>query len=622
MKSALIALALLGLVAAAAWYYFTNDAFQSVELPAIKRTASGLATLNENKEAQAKNRPTPQPPKPEEPRNEFPYLATFPPPTPAIPPRESATLVSRTIETGMEQRVDVTVEGFADNRLRFDQLVQTIDEEEHLLGVPFPAPKVNMRRVSRIPGGFCGENQTTYKPGFKGDPYTVEASVIRLRIDEDCNDTFVSIAHEVAHTWFHGNDPQNWIDEGLADSIEYQVKETHPEEAEEYPPVTYCASYRNIAELEAAKPISDASTPESGFTCNYTMGDGIFGALRQYLGTEAFNRRIAELGRRSVNATDRANSIEDVRKILGLDAKALEIIDLWYSGEPEMRIYRHLDLVTYSHPPTLDGEYLHFAGRVEEPGLIHDFILGDNPFCPQFYVYEGLADPEPLAGIADPMTVGWQYNEVPEIEAINSEINSATGEFRITARVNDRVLLMAKDLSLHVSSRVQSGQDGNCEESIDFSQVRIELGTIPDERKEIKHYHTDQITWDWPPQVNNYQIHLSGKAPPGSLSFQARDNYCGQIGLSRVDENGYHRIASVNSLLPAGQLWTTTPRAEITSGQVRSDGRFEATIEIWDASLLNHAHVVLEIDAESPLDRSTNQCAPSETMSAVTLQGK
>ena len=322
--------------------------------------------------------------------------AKVPTMAPTIVPVETASRVARTVETSMGQRVDITVEGFANNRLRFDQLVQVINQEEQLLDLPYPAPRVNMRRVSRLPAGLCGHNQMSYQSRYQGDPHTVEASVIRLRVDSVCDDTLGSTAHEVAHTWFHGNDPADWIDEGLANSIEYQVKEAHAHEAEEYPPVTYCASYRNIAELERAVPEQDLSIEATGFRCNYRLGDGIFGALREYQATEEFNRRIAELARRSVNTTDRANSIEDVREVLGSDGRSLEIIALWYHGEPVMRIYRHLDLVTYSHIPTLDGEYLHFAGRIEEPGLVHDFILGDNPYCSQFFMYEGLADPEPF----------------------------------------------------------------------------------------------------------------------------------------------------------------------------------------------------------------------------------
>ena len=89
-----------------------------------------------------------------------------------------------------------------------------------------------------------------------------------------------------------------------------------------------------------------------------------------------------------------------------------------------------------------------------------------------------------------------------------------------------------------------------------------------------------------------------------------------------MDESGYHHISDVNPMLPAGIQWDSTPGAEIVSGSVDSDGRFEAVIQVWDTNLLNHPHVVLRIGAESLIDRSTNQCTPSESMGAVSLTRK
>ena len=672
MKGTLVALALLGLVVA--WFYYTSDEeFQAPDLPAIKRTAETLATTLKGA-APTEPPPTPNieatvqaqvteaiqrmentliahgitpiatPTPTHAVRPTPPIWPTVPPgttpmpaaltnattpqlsptrnaPGPTIPPVATASRVVRTIETGMGKRVDVTVEGFADSPAIFNTLEQTINEAEQMLGVSYPAPKLQMTKAGQLQGGFCGHNQMSYNPRYQGEPYTVEASLIALRVDGNCDETFRSTAHEVAHTWFHGNDPQNWIDEGLANSIEIQMQEAHPSEGDNYRPRTYCATHRNIAELETARQTKNVSAQASGFSCNYTLGDGIFGALREHLGTEAFNQAIAELGRKAVNPNDRANNVEDVKRVLGLDARALEIIDTWYSGQPEMRIFRQLDLVDYTYPPTLDGQYLHFAGRIREPGIVHEPVLGNDNYCSQFHLNQGLSDPSPLTGPVDPLPVGWSHRSIPDAAIINSEINPASGEFSVTARVNNAQLLGRKDLSLQVASRVTVGQDGDCEEATIYSHILIESGRIPNQLKKVKHYHNDQIAWDWLPQVSNYQIHLSGKALPGSISFQDRDNYCGQIDLYRMDESGYHRISGVNPMLPAGQSWATTPGAEITSGSVDSDGRFEAIIQIWDANLLNHPHVVLEIEFESLLDRSTNQCASSETMGAVSLIG-
>ena len=539
---------------------------------------------------------------------------------PTIVPVETASKVSRTVVTSMGRQVDLTVEGFTDNRLRFDQLIQVINEEEQLLDVPFPAPRLNMRRVSKLPAGFCGDNQLSYEPRYQGDPYTVEASVIRLRVDSDCDDTFGSMAHEVAHTWFRGNDPANWIDEGLANSIEYQVKEANSRDTKGYPPVTYCASHRNINELERAVPAKGLSVEASGFRCNYRLGDGLFGALKEHYSNDDFNRRIATLVRRSMNATNRAHSVEDVREALGPDGKPLEIIDLWYHGAPDMRIYRHLDLVTYTHPPTIDGEYLHWAGRIEEPGVVHDFILGDASYCSQFFLYEGLAEPEPLAGIADPVAVGWRHDQIPDIVAINSKITPETGEFSVTARVNARDLPMAKDLSLRVSSRVTTRPDGQCAESANYSQVEVVHGTLAEELKGVTHYHMDSIAWNQIPEVRDYRIRLSGTAQPGTLSFEWREGLCSQFLFYELNVAGYRYIDTVRPMLPEGYSWDDPSRAEVTEANTNADGSFEAVIEIWDKDLLGYDQLVLVVRAESVSGKALNQCSRSEILAAVTVK--
>ena len=537
---------------------------------------------------------------------------------PTLVPLETASKVARTVNTALGQRVDITVEGFAENRLLFNQLVQVINDEEQLLGVPFPAPRVSMRRVRDLPGGFCGHNQMSYESRYRGDPYIVEASVIRLRVDSKCDDTFGSLAHEAAHTWFHGSDFADWIDEGLANSMENQVKEAHLGEGAQYPPVTYCASYRNISELESAVPIRDASMEASGFSCNYRLGDGIFGALREHFGTDEFNRRIAKLARRSQNRTNGSFTVTDVRENLGADGKSREIIDLWYEGEPEMRIYRHLDQVTYTHPPTLDGEYIHFAGKTTHPGMVLDFVIGNDPYCSQFHLYSGLADPDYSGSIADPLPVGWHHTNIPKLVVINSEVNSATGDFQVTARVNDLTLLKAEDLSLQTGSRTVVGVNQKCEEDTNFSQVKIVLGTIADELKKVRHYYQETVLWAQPPRVKDFSLTLAGVAPPGTLSLEWKERSCSQVLLYKFDARGYTYVATVYPMLPAGRSWNTILDAEVASGKVYSDGRFEAIIEIWDKSLLSHDHLVLVVRTETRKDH-TNTCPTEEVMGAARI---
>ena len=515
--------------------------------------------------------------------------------------------------------MDVTVWGFADSSLRFDQLVQAINEGESILGIPYPSPTVTMVRVSKLSGGFCGHNQMSYASRYLGDPYVVDNSTIELRVDDECYKTFASIAHEVAHTWFHVNDYANWIDEGLANVIESQVVEIFQENQEIYPPVTYCESYRNISELERGALDRVNSDQPTGFRCNYRLGDGIFGALREYYGDDEFNKRIAPLARRQTNDTNRGHTIDDIRKALGGDGPALDIINLWYDGQPEMRKYRHLDAVEWTYPPTTDGDYLHFAGRTNQPELVHDFVLGDDPYCSQFVLYHGIGNQEWVASVSDPLTAGWRHSEIPKVVVINYQINPDTSEFSVAAKINNDALAGISNLSLSVRSRVTTGADGHCDESINYSQVPVVIGSIPSELKETKHYHLDAIEWISSPTISGNTLRFVGKALPGGIRLTWREGYCSQFFFYERDERGYHHIDNLSSFLPDGRTWTN-PFAEITAYRIEPDGTFEAIVNLHGNSLDGYENPVLVVTTQADVDSKTNECGESDVISVVDIR--
>ncbi len=676
---------------------------------------------------------------------------------------------AETITTSLGQQVDATVEKFRDSSLRFDQLVTAINEAELLLGVPFPSPEVTMTHVEHLPGGFCGYNQVSYAPGFAGDPYVVEGSLISVRSDEYCDDTFAVIAHEVAHTWFHNSlEKSNWIDEGLANAVELQVVKANRPHETIYPPVTYCEDYRNILELELAAPARANSDQNTGFICNYTIGDGIFGALRQHYGQRAFNERIALLARRSVNRTGREHSIEDVRRILGGDPISVAIIDTWYEGSPQMRKFQHLDavewtippiidgellyfagiidesgavhdfvmgdhpycsqfslyqgigdvdwvdsvsgplpagwthdedtsLVTLNHqinprtgefrvtakfldtppisipdlslavesrvttgvdgfcsdsttfsqvlvhfgripaefkpsrfyhldvvkwtfPPTTDGEYLYFAGRTIEPGLVHTFVLGKDPFCSQFTLYRNVINQEWVASIRDPLPVGWKHNEVPEIVVVNDRINPATGEFAVTARFNNPYLATIPELSLLVRGRAEADSTNTCPYSDTYSQALVVRGQIPSLVKVARHYHSDAIQWINPPSVTGNLLRFSGRAEPGAIDLEWREDYCSQFVFYEQDERGYHYIDSLNPFLPGDSYWTGPITGEVTNYRIGGDGTFEATARLSDNALFGYNNPVLMVRSKTAVDQKTNLCGESDVLSALDLR--
>ena len=103
-----------------------------------------------------------------------------------------------------------------------------------------------------------------------------------------------------------------------------------------------------------------------------------------------------------------------------------------------------------------------------------------------------------MAAIGDPLLVGWSHKEVPKLVAVNDRIDAATGEFSITARINDPSLAGIQDLSLLVSSRTTTGDNNICGQSDTYSQVSVSTGEIPSRLKTGRHYHMDVVEWTGP----------------------------------------------------------------------------------------------------------------------------
>ena len=462
--------------------------------------------------------------------------------------------------------------------MRFGQLVLAINEIERLLEVPYPSPSVTMRRVAAVPDGFCGYNQLSYSPRYVGDPYVIDDSVISVRVDHRCDETFATIAHETAHTWFHGSDERaDWIDEGLANAMERQVLAAFPSDEVVYPPVTYCHSYRNIRELEQADPAKVSGDQYTGFECNYTLGDGIFGDLSGHYGGDAFNRRIADLAKKRVNETAGDYTIGDVRRALGSGAASRAIINTWYEGNPEMRRYRHLDTVEWTFLPTIDGQYLHFVGKTNEPDMIHEPAAGEDSYCSQFNLYQGVAGQSWVANIDDPLAVGWKYRQVPDVVTINETINPETGEFSVTALISRPGLPEITGLYLTVRSRPELDGNDLCGESKVYSQAAVLPGEVPEEFKVFKHYHSDAIEWIKPPTIKGNTLTFRGKAERGTVSLKWRKGYCLQIHFYERDARGYHYIDSLNPRLPDNQSWVGQIAGEITHSSIDGYGVFNAT---------------------------------------------
>ncbi|MYE39905.1 MAG: M1 family metallopeptidase [Chloroflexi bacterium] len=556
---------------------------------------------------QATPRPTPT----SMPRPSTPTPSPTPAPTATATPKPLPTATARldqvdtpskraeTVTTSLGSRVNITVSGFADSPARFDDLTWAINEIETLIGIPYPAPVLTML-LGTPSGGFCGHNQMEYEARYSREPYTVESSNIKVEVTERCHQTLSTIVHEAAHTWFHGSMKANWIDEGLANAVENQV--IAQATGTDYLPVTHCASYRNIRELEQANPlrasIGVSRAGYQGFKCNYSLGDGIFGDLRWHYGDQEFNRRLARLARNRVSATDGDLTVNDIRDAFGDGGLASAIIEEWYGGNPEVRLHRHLDAVEWIQPPTTDGEWLRLHGVLRE-GQIHDLSPGDTNRCSQFALFSGIGNLTWVKSVEDPIPIGWTRHQTTRVFAANYRTDPRTGEFEITARVLDRALDRHEHLSLLVRDRVGTGTDGLCLESAAYSHVPVQRGDIPDRFKNVQHHHEDAIEWREEPRLNGTTLTFAGRASPGAINLWYKENTCSQIGIYSYDDQGYSFVAWVNPQLRDNRRWVNA-ESEITKGHTYQDGNFEVTATVRRGVMPQSTAALLVITEENP----------------------
>ncbi len=276
--------------------------------------------------------------------------------------------------------------------------------------------------------------------------------------------------------------------------------------------------------------------------------------------------------------------------------------------------------VSWSFPPTIDGTYLHFSGTTSRPGLLEEFVLGNNPYCSQFHLYRGGGQQLWLASVAEPLQAGWYYEEVPGVAVVNGRIDADTGQFSITARLNEADLAGTQDMFLTIQSRALLGDDGFCLPSETYSRTPISVGRIPENHKSTEHYHLDAIQWQTPPTVIGDAMQLAGKASPGVVRLTWEEGYCSQFQLYEHDEFGYHYIGPINPLLPSGRFWNDSVIAEFTSQRTDADGTFEATVRLDNNALNKYVNPVLLVGSRSVFDENTARCNGSEALSAIDIR--
>ena len=129
------------------------------------------------------------------------------------------------------------------------------------------------------------------------------------------------IAHEVAHYYFSRG--RNWLDEGAADFLAVYIENkrvggTIRSRGKD------CTQASTIRDLESRKYKLD----DDGFSCNYTLGAGLFLALHDQIEQEDFRKAFRKL---HTISEDKRAGIYQVRQAFYSGSERVQrIIDKWY----------------------------------------------------------------------------------------------------------------------------------------------------------------------------------------------------------------------------------------------------------------------------------------------------
>ena len=244
-------------------------------------------------------------------------------------------------------------------------VADAVDYAEQVMLLDLPVDHVilvlNDKAVSSTAAGTNYGFAISYLPEYEQMQDTFEGRALQQ-----------GLVHEVAHYYWRGN--ENWIDEGLANTIEYmhgadnglspgQLK-TQREDCEAH-------DLEMLSEWDA--PIG---SPE--YDCNYYLGERLFLELRESLDDAEFSEKLRELYQLSLTAQEARQTpgIDVVRQVFSDQAA---IVDKHWSGElnaPENRPFDegvdriNHDLIQWGQHPTYDGQEVSFNGT-----LLDDAVL-------------------------------------------------------------------------------------------------------------------------------------------------------------------------------------------------------------------------------------------------------
>ena len=244
-------------------------------------------------------------------------------------------------------------------------LAEAVDFAERVLQLPLPVDHVILVLNDKaVIANFAGTNHgfaIGYLPEYEQRQDTFAGRVFQQ-----------GLVHEVAHYYWSGN--EDWIDEGLANTIEYM----HGAENGLSP--GELKTRRGDCEAHDLEMLSewDPAKSDPQFLCNYYLGTLLFLELRESLGGAEFSEKLRELYHLSLTEQE-AGQTPDIAAIRQMFVDQAGIVDKHWSGAlnaPENRPFdegvdgRSHDLIQWDQYPTYDGHSVTFSGT-----LLNDAVL-------------------------------------------------------------------------------------------------------------------------------------------------------------------------------------------------------------------------------------------------------
>ena len=249
-----------------------------------------------------------------------------------------------------------------------DAVADAVDYAEQVMLLDLPVDHVilvlNDKAVSSTASGTNYGFAISYLPEYEQMQDTWEGREFQQ-----------GLAHEVAHYYWLGN--EDWIDEGLANTIEYMHGVDNGLSPGQLKP------QRGDCEAHDLEMLSEWDAPIGSpeFDCNYYLGERLFLELREGLDDAEFSEKLRELYRLSLTAQEARQTpgIATVRQVFSDQAV---VVDKHWSGAlnaPENRPFDEgidritHDLIQWDQHPTYDGQEVSFNGT-----LLDDAVLSQE----------------------------------------------------------------------------------------------------------------------------------------------------------------------------------------------------------------------------------------------------